>query len=180
MALDADVYAQYIEEYQEKIDECIVHYGKKLMAGLRSMHLNKSYQRKIMYLLIIEGLIDTLSTQECLTTAQLLVITEKLNQMCPSCNINLTIKTQVEIMADCVEFEEEWEDLTSGQTITLTYQVCTDTKPKVYRNGVRQDYFDEYTITGKVITFVVPFAISTGSGSSGEGVYVEYKTNYTI
>lgn len=180
MALDPVIYAQTIEEYQDKVDKCIVSYGNKLRTLIQgSLKISKDIQRKLFYLLTIRSLIDNLSTQECLTDAQFDIISEELHNICPSCDLNLRIKTQVQIMADCVEFEEEWNDLTTGNTVDLTYYPCTGTKVRVYRNGVRQDYFDEYSISGKTVTFVVAFSISGGSGSAGENVFIEYETNYT-
>lgn len=72
---------------------------------------------------------------------------------------------------------EESFDVTSATWSTVTLAATPDgTLPlNVYRNGVKQDVTDDYTIAGTTITFVTAFGSSTW-GTDAEKITVVYYT----
>lgn len=180
--MDIIVNAQEIEEYQLKLNACLISLGKKLLSYLRTNYkVSKCIQRNIYYLLIIRNIINDLGTQECLTDDELLVVTEKINNLCYACKFTEATQNQAITIRNCInnasEYNEEFENLTSGNTVTLFYDPCPSTKMYIYRNGIRQDS-DEVTVSGKILTFVTSFSISSGGAAVGESVYVEYITSF--
>jgi len=136
--------------------------------------------RKLRYLefafCAIEGY-DSESDLNCFTEDEVDLIAEQVNQICGCCNCGSNLRTEdiPGITMDCELYEEEFNNLVSGNTIILTYDICDNTDVWVFRNGQRIDSFDEYTIDAatKTITFAEDFAVSSG-GQGGEGVTVKY------
>ena len=75
----------------------------------------------------------------------------------------------------CVQVTQEFDDLTTGNTVTVFPVPDLSKVVTVYRNtGIQyQSATADYTISGNVITFNVPFGIS-GGAVGGEKVKVAY------
>ena len=67
-------------------------------------------------------------------------------------------------------FRQTFSNLLSGTTLTLTYKPFDINAMSIYRNG---DYYLDYTISNKILTFSYAFGNSVGA-SGGEEITVEF------
>lgn len=184
MAVTGTLSSSEKERYVNQLNDCILSQGSKLLSGIRTnMKICMKTQRNLYYLLMISDIINNLSYQTCITTEQLTIVLEKINTFCLNCQLSPSYQAEISLIRNCTDNytanEEEFESLKSGQTVTLAYVPCPDTPIQVYRNGVHQDDPGEYSISGKIITFVEPFGDSVGGAVAGESVYVEYITSFS-
>lgn len=75
-----------------------------------------------------------------------------------------------------IEIVDTFSNLTSGNTVTITEDIATNTIPMVFRNGRYQALTNDYTILGKVFTFLKDFGTSNGASGSEE-ISIIYKYN---
>lgn len=156
---------------------------KNIMKELNGKISLKDLQ-KIHYL---RAMYCSITDDECFTEEEIDLIIEQINSICGCCNcgprndtdasnvvvIVIEETEEEEEMAACTQIEEEFTNLQSGNTVTITATPCDGYPIDVYRNGLHQDNNDEYSMTGTVVTFVTDFQISSG-GSEGESVLVKY------
>lgn len=120
----------------------------------------------------------------CVQLEQLNNIIEQANKICGCCTCGSI--SQSSFMGDitpitdpikvCVFSQIEFNNLSSGNVLTIPDILCPGEPLFVYRNGQRQDS-DEYTLSVlsglTSITFINSFQNSQG-GTGGENVYIEY------
>lgn len=119
---------------------------------------------------------DEDADENCFTEDEIDLIVEQVNQICGCCNCGSSVSDDIESEEIvCTLYEEEFSNLTSGNTVVLSFAICQDLDFWVFRNGQRLDSFDEYSVnyTTKTVTFAEDFAISVG-GQGGESVTVKY------
>lgn len=163
---------------------CIATLAYKNIMKEFNGHIDLKNLQKLHYL---RAMYCSITDDECFTEDEIDLIIEQINSLCGCCNcgpknttdannvIIITIEEteEEEMAAQCTQVEEEFTNLQSGNTVTISETPCSGYPIDVYRNGLHQDSIDEYTMVDTVITFVTDFQISSG-GSEGESVLVKF------